>query len=105
MVDVGGANQRDAFPGIDENRPAVRRVQKGERLCDRQLPGGEDQVAAAQRAQLGGAPTWPRSRSAQAPVALITVLACTSAVRPVSMSRSATPATRPLLSSRSSAET
>jgi len=48
MIQVGRANQGHTFPGKEEDRPAIDGMQEADRLGQRQPPGGQDQVAAAQ---------------------------------------------------------
>ncbi len=56
MVDVGRPDQGHRLPGVGEDRAAVLRVGVADGLRHRQAPGGEEQVAAAQRAEAGRAP-------------------------------------------------
>ena len=50
MVQIGGANHRHPFPGVDEHGSMIPRVDEGQAHRNRQFPERKDKVAATQRA-------------------------------------------------------
>ncbi len=54
MINVGGADQGHAFPWVGKHRPTIARVKQADRLRHGQAPQWQQQMAAAQWAQLGG---------------------------------------------------